>query len=196
MDPISLGTVAAVGAGASAGGGILGAIGSIMGGKSKSSMYQYQAGIADINARIAKQNADYQRSVGEVEAQQSGLKTRAEIGATKATQGARGVDVATGSNLQVRESEGDIGRENQAIIRSNAAHRAYGSEVEALQDTAQGQMARFAGKTSETAGYIGAASSILGAASSVSSKWMQGNSVGLWNSGSGATTLDLMPSDI
>lgn len=193
-DPVTLGTIGLVAGGA---GGITGALGSIFGGEAKSSMYQYQAGVADINAKIAKQNADYQRSVGEVEAQQVGLKAKAEIGTTKAIQSARGVDVATGSNAEVRSSELKIGQQNERVVRSNAAHRAWGSDVEAIQQTAQGRMLRSAASTSETAGFLGAASSILGSASSVASKWLQGNAAGMWSGSSqGLTTLDLMPEDI
>src|SRR5438105_4747319 len=134
-DPVTLATIGIV---STVAGGATGAFGSIMGGESQSSMYKYQAGVAQINKRIAEQNADYSRKVGEVEAQQFGMKTRAEIGEAKATQGAGGLDVGSGSNLAVRESMGDIGRQNLATIRANAARRAYGYEVEGIQQEAQG----------------------------------------------------------
>ena len=159
--------VAEAGMGTTAAGGILGMFGSLLGGKTQQAMYNYQAGIAKINAQ-------YIRQAGEVEAQQSGMRTRAEIGQTKAIEGASNLDVNKGSAPLVRTSEAKIGQENMAIIRSNAAHRAFGQDVQASIDVS-------AGKNAVVAGEIGAASSILGAASSVSSKWMQGNQIGLWD---------------
>ncbi|HEX9613596.1 MAG TPA: hypothetical protein VGA05_08280 [Candidatus Bathyarchaeia archaeon] len=175
-DPASL---AMASIGSSAAGGITGAIGSIFGGEAKSEMYTYQAGIAAMNAKIAKQNADYETSLGEVQAQQLGMKTRAQIGETRAIQGASGLDLNSGSNLEVRVSEAELGVQDQAMIRSNAARRAYGQEIIAAQETAQSNLDMMAASNAKTEGFIGAASSILGAGGSVSSKWLQAGQMGV-----------------
>lgn len=180
-DPFSW---AAIGMAASAAGAGVSAFGSASSGSSRAKMYQYQAGIAQMNEKIAKQNADYSRSVGEVTAQESGLKTRAQIGETRAIQGASNLDVNTGSPSLVRASEHEIGQQDQTIIRSDAARRAYGFDVEAAQARAQGNIYNLSASSSRTAGNIGAISSILGGVSSVSSRWLQGRSVGLWGTGS------------
>jgi len=176
-DPVTIG---AISLGATALGSGVSAFGSLMGGQSQSNMYQYQAGIAQMNAQMAKQNADYALQEGEYEAQKEGLKTREVVGKTMAIQAAGGLDVNRGSAADVRKSEYEIGEENQAIARSSAAKKAYGFEVEATSDTAQGQLDTMAASSSKTAGDIGAVSSILGGASSVSSKWLQGRDIGLW----------------
>lgn len=178
MDPI---TLTAISLGATALGSGVGAVGSIMGGQAQSGMYKYQAGIAQMNQQIAEQDADYSRSVGEVEAQQSGMKTRFQIGNIKAGQSGSGLDVNSGSAALVRKSQHEVGMEDQAVIRSNAAKRAYGYEVEAAQQTAQGQVYKMAAEKSETAGTIGAITSILGGASSVSGKWLQAKQVGIFS---------------
>lgn len=177
MDPVT--AIAVGGMAASAIGGVVSAVGSEQSGNAQKSMYDYQAGITSLNAQVSKQNASYALATGEVEAQQSGMQTRAQIGETKAIQGASGLDVNSGSGATVRSSEADIGAENQAVIRSNAAKRAYGYEVEATQATAQGQVDVMAGQNAQSAGQIGAISSILGGASSVSSKWLQANQQGI-----------------
>jgi hypothetical protein len=174
-DPV---TLSAIGIGASAGGSLLGAAGNIFSGQANSSMYSYQAGVAKVNQQIALQNADYSTAVGEVQAQQSGMKTAAEIGTTKATQGASGIDVNTGSAAAVRTSEEQLGEENQAIIRSDAAKRAYGYEVEAQSQGASANMYSAAASNSKTSGLLGAFGSILGGVSSVSSKWLSASSTG------------------
>ena len=167
------GAVAGASLGATALGGITGAVGSIFGGQSQSAMYSYQAGIAAMNAKIAQQNAAYETAVGETRAQESGMKTRAVIGATRAQQGASGLDVNSGTNVSVRASEAELGSFDQALIRSDAARKAYGQEVVAAQETAQSQLDTMAASNSQTAGMLGAFTSILGAGSSFGSKFMQ-----------------------
>jgi hypothetical protein len=167
------GAVAGASLGATALGGITGAVGSIFGGQSQSAMYQYQAGIAAMNAQIAKQNAAYETAVGETRAQESGMKTRAQIGSTRAQQGASGLDVNSGTNVSVRASEAELGNFEQSIIRSDAARRAYGQEVVAAQETAQSQVDMMAADNAKTAGLLGGFTSILGGASSFGSKYLQ-----------------------
>ncbi len=180
MDPISLGTTAAIGMGASALGGGVGAIGNIISGNANAKSYQYQAGIAKINEQVAKQDADYSRAVGETEAQKSGMATRFTLGKIKAAQSGSGLDINSGSAKAVQESEQEIGSHDEAVIRSTAAKRAYGYEVEASQASAQSQLYTSAAKNAKTAGYIGAASSILGSASSVSDKWLTAKTKGIY----------------
>jgi hypothetical protein len=166
-----IGTLVGLGLGAAAGG--VKAYGDYSAGQSGAKAYQYQASIARMNAAIANQNAVYATKVGEAKAQISGMQTRAQIGETKAIQGASGLDVNKGSAVDVRASEADIGEQNEMTIRSNAAKQAYDFRVGAVGDIAQANIDTAAAKTTKTAGTIGAASSILGSASSVSSKWAQ-----------------------
>lgn len=172
--------VAGLGIASSIGGGLLGAFSSMQQGRAQSRMYQYQAGVASANQQIARQNADYERRVGDVQAQQSGLKTRSEIGSAKAIQAGSGLDINSGSAAQVRESMTQIGKQNADVIRANTARRAYGYEMKGMEQEAQGTLYRSASSNARSAGKIGAISSILGGATSVSSKWLQGRSVGLW----------------
>lgn len=168
MDPIAM-----VSMGSSALGGITKAAGSIFEGQSKASMYNYQAGVANVNKQIALQNAVYSREVGETKAEQSGMKSRAQAGQIKAVQASRGLRLDSGSAVAVQDSQAQIARHEQAVIRSNAARAAYGHEVEALNFGAKAAMASSAAKQSKIGGFINAFSSILGGATSVSSKWMQ-----------------------
>jgi hypothetical protein len=174
-----MGIPAMIGMGFSALGGIFGAAGAREMGQAQANMYNYQAGIAMLNKQIAEQNARYAIASGEVEAQQSGMQTRYQIGASRAQQGASGLDVNRGSALAVRESEAEIGEQNQAIIRSNAQRTAYGFQTQAVQDQAQSQLYGMAAQQSIIAGNYGAMSSLLGAGASVASKWYQGSQYGM-----------------
>jgi len=177
-DPVTIGMIAtAAGAG-------VGAFGSYAGGQAQAGMYQYQAGLAEMNAKIQRQNAIYATQRGEAEAMQSGMKTRQQIGETLTRQAASGIDVNAGSGIAVRRSEQELGTYDQAMLRSNAAKAAYGYRTQGLMDEQQATLDRFAAKNAMFAGDIGATSSILSGIGSVSSKWLQGQQLGMWGSGS------------
>lgn len=161
-----------------AGGAAVGAVGKYQEGKANSAMYGYQQGVAKINQQIQKQNADYARATGEVEAQTSGMKTRQQVGGIVAAQSGSGLAIGKGSAGQVVQSQEDVGEHDQAIIRSNAAKRAYGFEVEATQAEAQANIYGAAAKQSRTAGILGGISSIIGGATSVAGKWADASRVG------------------
>jgi hypothetical protein len=171
VDPISIGAMATMSLGATAAGGITGAVGGLMKGSSESAMYGYQAGVAQLNAKIARQNAAYEVALGEQQAQTQGMKTRATISQTRANQGAGGLDVNSGSNVQVQSSEAELGSYDQALIRNNAARRAYGFEVKATEAEAQANLDTMAASTSRTAGYLDAFTSVLGSAASFGTKF-------------------------
>jgi hypothetical protein len=159
--------------GASAIGGIVGAVGAMQKGAGEAQMYNYQAGVAQMNQRIAQQNADYARQAGEVEAQQKAMQVRAQVGDIKARQAASGLDISSGSPLAVRTSAEEVGAENVALVRSDAAKKAYGYEVQGLSYGAESTLDQYAASRAKTAGMFEAAGSILGGAGNVSSKWFQ-----------------------
>lgn len=182
-------TWAGIGTAASLAGGAVATGGALAKGASDRNQYQYQAGVALLNQNIAKQNAAYTRDVGENAAFLSGRKTQSTIATEKVIQSAGGLDVNSGSNLDVRKSTADVGAIDQATIRQNYAKKAYGYEVEAATKGAEATGDVIAGDQAGKAGNINAASSILGTAASVSSKWLQGSSV-FGGANSGITTYD------
>lgn len=175
-------TMAVIGMTASAGSSLLGAAGAMQEGQSKSAMYGYQAGVARVNAEIAKKNADYALATGETRAMIQGMKGRAEHGQLIARMGASGVAVGHGSSKDVLESHTKLTNLDQGIIRNNAAREAYGYEVRAASETAQSGMYTSAAADASNAGSMKAFGSIIGGISSVSDKWMAGRSSGAINS--------------
>ena len=167
-----------IGMGASALGGILGAFGAESSAASSSAMYNYKAGLALMNQRINKQNAQWSLESGGINAMEAGLKASQEIGATKAAQGASGIDVNTGSAADTRKGQVAASEFDQNVIRFDAAKTAYGYEAKAAGDEAEANLDFMAASGAKTAGDIGAATSILGGATSVASKWTQGKTVG------------------
>jgi len=183
----------AIGAITSIGAAGVGAVGAIEKGNATSAADKYNAEIAANNAKIATQSANYAGAAGTAQAEQAGLQSRAKLGAIVANEGASGVDINSGSNLQVQSSARELGELNAITIRSNAARTAYGYQVQGANDTAQSNLDTSSAGQAETAGGIGAASSVLGGLGSAASNYakftMNGGGSGL-NSGSVAPTVD------
>ena len=176
-DPATLGMI---GIGASAGGGLLSAFGAGRSGAAQQQMYNYQAQVAQINATIDTQNAEYALNQGEQQAQAFGLKAAQQRGQIIAQQGASNIAVGSGSNAEVVQSQDLLTRMDLTQIRSNAAKTAYDFNVKSTMDTNQATLDVLAGQNAKTAGDINATASILGTVGSVSDKWLKGSQQGLW----------------
>lgn len=182
-DPVTLGAMAAISIGGTILGTALNAEGTAQQTSAQVQQLQFQSAIAQRNQQIAQQNADWARGVGEVNAQQAGLKTRAELGTEKATQGASNLDVNFGSAPLVRDSTRELGYHGQSVIRSDAAERAYSFEQQGVTAGLQSQMYQAGAANTQAAGGIKIASTIIGGATSVASKWLAGSTTGLTGSG-------------
>jgi len=180
-DPFTLMTITTA---ATVIGGGVSAYGAAAKGSADQAMYNYQSGVAQLNEKIAKQNADYTREAGGTAAYQSGLKTGQIVSQQKVAQSVSGIDVNTGSAAKVRADTLQLGQQDQQTIRTNYAKKAYGYEVEAATKQAEAGADLVAGSEAKKASNINVASSILGTVSSVSSKWMQAGQAGI---GSGSS---------
>lgn len=177
---MSAATVGTIGIGSSLVGGLLGAFGANQSAKAQSQMYAYQAQVAKINSQIDKQNADYALAVGESQATQYGLKSAQQQAQIRAAQGASGVAVNSGSAADVQRSQRQISQMDLATIRQNAAKTAYDYNVKSVQDINQAGLYGLASTDAKRAGTLNVMSSLIGTAGSVSSKWLQGNTIGLF----------------
>lgn len=175
--------MAVVGMGATIAGGITQANAATAKGAATQQMNNYQAGVADINAKIARQNADFTLNKGEQEAVQYGLASSQRQGQIKAGQGASGIDINTGTAVDVRASQKMVSDLDMLQIRSNAAKTAYDYNVQAVSNENQANLYRMAGANAVTAASYEATASILGTVSSVSSKWTQGSQMGMFSGG-------------
>lgn len=164
FDPISLAVGSAVIGGA---GTLVKGFGDYSAGEAKSANDAYQSQVAANNAKIATQDAKFDIQSGEAAAFNSELKTRSVVGNEKANQGASGIDVNTGSAAAVRTGTAEMGMLDALTIRSNASKQAYAKEVEAMSDTAQGQLLQTESTQDIEAGEFSAAGDLLSGASTV-----------------------------
>lgn len=154
------------------------AYGQIAGGQAAAANANYQAQVANNNAVIARQNAQWETQAGDVRATNQGLKTRAQVGAIKVAQAASGVDVNTGSAAQVSNAADELGMLDALTIRSDTARKAYGYEVAATGEDAKANLLRTQADQAQTAGIIGGIGSLLSGASTVGSQWSKWQTAG------------------
>jgi hypothetical protein len=127
----------------------------------------YQSQVAANNAKIAKQNAQFETEAGEITASNYGLKTRAAVGSMKAAQAASGVDVNSGSFVEERGAAAELGMLDAMTIRSNAAKKTYGEQVAETSFKAQSQLLKAQSQQADAAAPIAAFGTLLSGASSV-----------------------------
>ncbi len=130
-----MGVTAAVTAGMTLASGAIGAYG------------QYSSG--KINQRMANLNAEYNElqardalERGDEEATEMRKTTRQVIGAQRAKQGASGVDVNSGSAVDVQADTAVIGEQDALTIKSNAMREALGYRLGASDYRARGAIER------------------------------------------------------
>lgn len=106
----------------------------------------YEAAADRQNAGLADQQAADAIARGSIEENRQRLVTRHEIGSTRAGLAASGVDIGSGSALDVQGSEAAIGELDALTIRNNAAREAWGYNVDAIKDRQAAKLAEMGGK--------------------------------------------------
>lgn len=150
----------------SAVGSIAGAAGAAQAGQARADALNYQAQVAANNAKIQQQNAEWAKQTGAAKVAAQDLKTRAAVGAIKASQAASGVDVNSPSSVDVRASQTELGELDSLTLKSNAARTVYGYEVAGQSQEAQAGLDRMAANDAAEAGTMGAFTSLLSGATS------------------------------
>lgn len=134
-------------------------------GQAASKAAAYQAQVAENNAKIAEQNAEFAGAEGEANVGAQGLKTRAQVGAITSAQAANGINVHSGSAVNVRASQAQLGELDALNIRANAAREAYGYRTQAQGYESQAALDKATSKNAKTGAIIGAGATLLHGAS-------------------------------
>lgn len=96
----------------------------------------------DFNAKIAEQRAADAVQRGEEDAQQFSAGVRSLIGTQRAGFAAQGIDVGTGSAVDVQADASYLGALDRQRIKVNAAREAWGYRVDAENLRRGGQIAQ------------------------------------------------------
>lgn len=108
----------------SAGAGLLGALGGMQ-------QQRQMAAAQEYNARVAEQNAAAQFAAGTSQAELIALRNRQQLGQARAAAGASGLDVASGSPLEIMADLAGLGAADVAVARRNAEARFTAGQDEA-----------------------------------------------------------------
>lgn len=168
-------TMLAVGAVATVASTVLGTVSSVQQGKQQKAMYNYQAQVAEENAKIANKNAANERQTGIEEARLQRMKTLQAVGNQQAAMAANGMDVTQGTSLDIIEDTAAMGELDALQIQTNYERKALAYEQQGLNFSNESRMDVIAGKNAYTAGVIKGAQAGLNGVSkltNVASKWV------------------------
>lgn len=152
-------------------GAAIGAAGTIVSGVSASNAQKYQAQVAENNAAIARQNAEYAMQAGHAETEKTSLKGAANLSNIKAGQAASGVDINSGSAVDVQASQRETNKLDSETTLNNAQLKAYGYRTQETGFKAEAQLNRAAATSTLIGTGFSAAGGLLGSASSLSPSW-------------------------
>src|SRR5205823_6287127 len=122
---------------ASAGSAGIGAIGTGQKADAESASYNSKAQVAANNAKIAKMNADQATFAGGVAAESNDLKTKNLVATQLVTQAASGLDVGSGTAVNLRESAASLGHLDTLTILNNASKNAQGFKAQGMNFQAE-----------------------------------------------------------
>ncbi len=145
----------------SLGASALSGLGQAQAGRAASQSAAYNAQIAANNQVIAQQNATAAIQEGEANAGAASQKTKAQVGGILAEQGASGVNVNSGSSVDVRSSAAQNGELNAINIRADAARRAYGYQSEGANDKIQENLDKAESKNASITSGVESAGTLL-----------------------------------
>jgi hypothetical protein len=145
--------------------GALGAAGSLYQGVAARSAARAQAAADEQNARLADEQAKDAVRRGSYEEVKLRRSMSLLEGGQRAALAASGVDVDSGSALDVQEASRLEGERDAAVLRMNAQREAWGYQAQAVNYRNAASAARASGRNAMTGAVIGAGTSLLTAAS-------------------------------
>ena len=128
---------------------------------------QYQSQMDANNAKLAGEQAVSTVQAGQAAAMQGGLQAAQVLGGQKAALAANGVNLGSGSAIDLQATTRYLNDQDQSNISNNAARQAWGYNVDASNYAAQSGLSAWQAQNNHPAaiGAIGGASSRLGSAS-------------------------------
>lgn len=131
--------------------GMTAAIGLTVAGGVSTAYGQDQAGrlnqkVLNANAQIADWQADDALARGKTDADKQRSKTRQHIGSQRARLAAQGIDIESGSALDIQLDSAGLGEVDARIIENNGARESWGYRMQATDSRTRGKIARYEAK--------------------------------------------------
>lgn len=154
-------------------GGAASAVGSIQQSRAQASQAKYHAAVARNNATLAKRAADDARERGRVEELNQRIRTNQLVGRQRASLAANGVEVGTGSAIDLIEDTFKIGETDALTIRANAERDAMGYLAQAGNFQGEASLYDSSARNIRSALPFELAGTALATAGSVAGQWYQ-----------------------
>lgn len=145
---------------------------------------KYENKIAKYNARQEENEATQLRNKGVEEENIVRQKTAQLVAKQRAQIGAAGVELETGSALDIQESESILGEVDAMRVRKSFTQKAESMEEGAKLTLAQGEAAEKMGKQAFTASLLSATAGVM--SSGVADKWFTPESEAVIKAGGGS----------
>lgn len=140
----------------------IGAAGQMAQAQAAADAANYNAQVAEMNARIEEQRSKDAFERGKLEEQQKREQVAQIKGQQTAAMAANGVDIGYGSALDTLVDTAVMGELDSLTVRTNTARAAYNHDVAAVNQRAQAQLSRMEAKAATAGGYLGAMGTIIG----------------------------------
>lgn len=121
--------------------GVSGLVGSIAQSEAIKAQGIYANTVANVNARFSEMQAREAIKRGDADAAKHGKSLRGVIGQQRASFAAQGIEISSGSALEIQEQTREIGLEEVETIRNNAWRQALGFKQAAQVERAEGALA-------------------------------------------------------
>ena len=154
-------SVALVGMGVTAAGGLVSAYGHYAQGQMEKNRLEFNAEIMEDNAHNAELAAEDIKKQGKRGERKHRQNVNIFMGRQKASMGASGVDVSYGAPADVITETALHGEDDAFTIRRNAALEAWGMRTKAADIRSQARLTRIGGIAAETAGRTAAGATLL-----------------------------------
>ena len=157
---------------------VLAVAGGVQTARAQSAAAEAQAQADEANARIGQQQAEQARQIGNMEEERQMRRVRAAVATQRATQAASGLDVNSGTALDLQAETAGFGTADALTIRSNAIRQAWGFEVGAVNDLNSASASRAAGRNAATGTLLTTGAQVAGMYGSTNGFGMAGRSGG------------------
>jgi len=136
---------------------------SVMSGTQAQKQGEYEAGVARYNARVQENAATRERNAAIEAERDRKLQTRALAAKQQAALAAKGVDIGSGSSLDLVSDTEMYGNIDAFRIRQNADARAEALQQQAALDRAQGRAVAARGRNAMFSSLLTAGAKVAGA---------------------------------
>jgi Tfp pilus assembly protein FimV len=157
------------------------ATGAYFGAASKKSSLGFDAQIAELNAQQSERQAQQTLAAGQMQKQQSQLRTAQLKSTQRAAMSANGVDITEGSARDILTSTDVVGQTDANTIEANAVRSAWGYRTQETNYKNEALMDR--ANASAINPTMSAATSLVGSASSLAPQWMSSYKSGAYDAG-------------